>query len=264
MAAAIGKQADADKYGALADDIAAAFNAAYLDKKTNNYPGATQTADLLPLAFGIVPDDRRAAVAENIAKDATARDYHLSTGFLGTPQILPMLTESGWQDVACRVATQRTYPSWGYMVDKGATTIWELWNSDTEGPGMNSRNHFALGSVGEWYYEALAGLSTDPRARLQAPSREARTVRRCDVGRRRLPLDVRPRAQRLEDREGRLRPQAHRPGQHDGGGLDPDGPGHEGPRGRHPHREIARREAHRPHAHTLRRRRRRHPPGRRL
>jgi alpha-L-rhamnosidase len=50
------------------------------------------------------------------------------------------------------------------MVDKGATTIWELWNSDTEGPGMNSRNHFALGSVGEWYYEALAGLSTDPRA----------------------------------------------------------------------------------------------------
>jgi hypothetical protein len=164
MAAAIGKQDDTRKYGALADEIADAFNAAYLDKRTNNYPGATQTANLLPLAFGIVPVDRRAAVAENVAKDAKSRGYHLSTGFLGTSQILPMLTELGWQDVAGRVAVQRTYPSWGYMVEKGATTIWELWNSDTEGPGMNSRNHFALGSVGEWYYEGLAGLSTDPRA----------------------------------------------------------------------------------------------------
>ncbi len=164
MAAAIGKQDDARKYGSLADEIADAFNNAYLDKKTSNYPGGTQTANLMPLAFGIVPDDRRAAVAENIAKDAKSRDYHLSTGFLGTAQILPMLTELGWHDVAGRVAIQRTYPSWGYMVDKGATTIWELWNSDTAGPGMNSRNHFALGSVGEWYYEALAGLHTDPRA----------------------------------------------------------------------------------------------------
>ena len=60
--------------------------------------------------------------------------------------------------MAYKVASKKTYPSWGYMVEKGATTIWELWNGDTEGPGMNSRNHFALGACGEWYYGYLAGI----------------------------------------------------------------------------------------------------------
>jgi len=75
-----------------------------------------------------------------------------------------MLSNYGFHDLAWKTASQTSYPSWGYMVEKGATTIWELWNSDTEGPGMNSRNHFALGSCGEWYYSHLAGIRPETEA----------------------------------------------------------------------------------------------------
>lgn len=158
MARALGKDDDARYYEDLADGIAAAFNAAYLDQATSSYPGGTQTANVLPLAFGIVPEDRREAVAKNIADDIVARDNHLSTGFLGTSYLMPTLAEHGYHELAYKLADQRTYPSWGYMVEKGATSIWELWNSDTQGPGMNSRNHYAFGSVGQWYFEDLAGI----------------------------------------------------------------------------------------------------------
>jgi alpha-L-rhamnosidase len=85
---------------------------------------------------------------------------HPTTGFLGTGYILPMLSKYGRHDLAYQMINQTTYPSWGYMVEKGATSIWELWNSDTERPeGMNSRNHFALGCVGEWMWNTLAGLN---------------------------------------------------------------------------------------------------------
>ena len=159
MAAAIGKKEDALKYGEHAVKIAEVFNERYLDRKSNNYPAATQTANLLPLAFGITPDDLRQKVADNIAADVSKRGKHPSTGFLGTGYILPMLSDYGYHELAYETAAQATYPSWGYMVEQGATSIWELWNSDTERPDqMNSRNHFALGSVGEWFYAYLAGL----------------------------------------------------------------------------------------------------------
>jgi alpha-L-rhamnosidase len=163
MAEVLGRDDDAREYARLAAEIADAFNATYLDRPTASYPGGTQTANLLPLAFGVVPDARREAVAASVARDIEARDTHLSTGFLGTAYLLPALTATGHHELAYRLASQRTYPSWGYMVEKDATTIWELWNSDTAGPGMNSRNHFALGAVGQWFYEALAGIVPDPR-----------------------------------------------------------------------------------------------------
>jgi len=164
MAAALGRDEDAAEYRLLAARIADAFNAAYLDRDTNDYPGGTQTASLIPLYFGITPPDRREAVLDNIVRDLHAADDHLTTGFLGTAYLLPLLTGVGQHDLAYRVATQRTYPSWGYMVEQGATTIWELWNSDKAGPGMNSRNHFALGAMGRWLFEALAGINPDPSA----------------------------------------------------------------------------------------------------
>ena len=133
----------------------------YFDKKTKQYEGATQTANLLPLAFGITPKDLMPRVATNIINDVKERENHPSTGFLGTYYLLPILSQYGQHELAYTVASQKTYPSWGYMVEKGATTIWELWNSDTEGPSMNSRNHFALGSVGEWFYAMLAGIRPD-------------------------------------------------------------------------------------------------------
>ncbi|NLC58588.1 MAG: family 78 glycoside hydrolase catalytic domain [Armatimonadetes bacterium] len=161
MAAAVGKEEDARTYTALAARIAAAYNARHLNPQTNDYTGGTQTAKILPLAFGITPPDRVAAVAAKLVEDITKRRYHLTTGFLGTPYINSVLTQTGHHGVAYRLAAQDTYPSWGYMVRKGATTIWELWNSDKAGPGMNSRNHFALGAVGRWFYEDLAGINPD-------------------------------------------------------------------------------------------------------
>ncbi|MBN1352742.1 family 78 glycoside hydrolase catalytic domain [candidate division KSB1 bacterium] len=162
MASVIGKSEDAARYAEMAEKIARAFNAKYLNAATNSYEGDTQTANLLPLAFGITPEELTAKVIENVAQDVIKRGKHLSTGFIGTAYLLPLLSQLGTHDLAYDVAAQETYPSWCYMVKKGATTVWELWNSDTEGPGMNSRNHFALGSVGEWYYQWLGGIRIDP------------------------------------------------------------------------------------------------------
>ena len=158
-AAVLGRADDAARYGELAEDIRTAFNAAFFDPQTNNYLGGTQTANILPLAFGITPPERRPAVLENVVRDIEAREGHLSTGFLGTAYVLPLLSNNRYHELAYRVATQRTYPSWGHMIACGATTMCELWNPDTGDPRMNSWNHFALGTVGQWLYECLAGLN---------------------------------------------------------------------------------------------------------
>ena len=158
------KSPDAAEYAALARRIAKAFNDAFLDTETNQYLGGTQTANILPLWFGMTPADRQAAVLANLVRDIEKRDNHLSTGFLGTGYLLPLLTSRGRHDVAYRLATQRTYPSWGYMVEQGATTIWERWNTnqiDKVDPGMNSFNHFCFGAVTQWLYEALGGINID-------------------------------------------------------------------------------------------------------
>jgi len=158
MAGILGKTEDEKKYKELSEKIATAFNKKHFDSTNNTYTGNTQTANLIPLNFGIVPEEKQKAVAATIAEDVKAKDNHLSTGFLGVSLLLPTLSDYGYNDLAFTVATQKTYPSWGYTVEKGATTIWELWNGDTEGPGMNSRNHFALGACGEWYFGYLAGI----------------------------------------------------------------------------------------------------------
>ncbi len=162
IAGILGKSDDEKKYKELSDKIAKAFNEKHFDAVKNTYTGNTQTSNLIPLSFGIVPKDHKKAVAANIAMNVKAKDNHLTTGFLGVPLILRVLSDYGYNDLAYKVATQITYPSWGYTVNKGATTIWELWNGDTEGPSMNSRNHFALGSCGEWFYGYLAGIRPMP------------------------------------------------------------------------------------------------------
>lgn len=160
MAEIIGRAEDAARYARLSQQIAEAYHAKYWDKELLNYPGGTQTASLLPLAFGITPDNDRQKVVMNLVENVREKDVHPTTGFLGTGYILPMLSQNGYHDLAYRMINQTTYPSWGYMVEKGATSIWELWNSDTEKPeGMNSRNHFALGCVGEWMWNTLAGIN---------------------------------------------------------------------------------------------------------
>ncbi len=160
MAGVIGKTDDEKSYAGLAEKIAAAYQREYWDAEKLNYPGETQTANLLPLAFGITPKELEPQVVKNLVEKVNEAEVHPTTGFLGTGFILPMLSKYNYQNLAYKMMNQTDYPSWGYMVDKGATTIWELWNSDTERPeGMNSRNHFALGCVGEWMWNNVVGIN---------------------------------------------------------------------------------------------------------
>ncbi|MFC1734523.1 glycoside hydrolase family 78 protein [Candidatus Hydrogenedentota bacterium] len=167
MAEVIGREEDAKLYAGLAEDIREAFNKAYIKKDyiflaTADYGSGSQTSNLLPMSFGLVPEEKRAGVMDKVRRDVLERDNHLSTGFLGTPFLLPELTKAGHHEIAYKVAIQDTHPSWGHMISQGATTIWERWDSDTNKGRMNSRNHFAFGAVVEWFYESLAGINLDP------------------------------------------------------------------------------------------------------
>ena len=88
-------------------------------------------------------------------------DTHLTTGFIGIRYLMPVLTQFDHSDLAYDLAVQTTYPSWGYMLANGATTLWELWQDKT-GPAMNSHDHHMMGSVDAWFYEALGGINVDP------------------------------------------------------------------------------------------------------
>ncbi len=156
----LGREEAARKYTAIANRVRRAFNVHYL--KDGHYEKATQTINALALELGVVPPNARATVVRDLVDDIERRGWHLSTGFVGTRWLLPALSDNGYDDVAQRLLLNRDYPSWGYMIEKGATTIWERWNSDTMGPEMNSRNHFAFGSVGEWLFRYLAGIDTAP------------------------------------------------------------------------------------------------------
>ena len=124
------------------------------------YDNNTATANLLPLAFGIVPQEYKEMVMKNVVKKIFADDKgHITSGVIGISWLLRTLSDNGYPDVAFHLATQKTYPSWGYMVENGATTIWELWNGDKADPAMNSGNHvMLLGDLLTWCFESLAGI----------------------------------------------------------------------------------------------------------
>lgn len=124
------------------------------------YDNNTATANLLPLAFNIVPDSVRDEVAKNVVTNILLKNKgRLSTGVIGTSWLLRTLSDNGYADVAYLIATQKVYPSWGYMVEQGATTIWELWNGDKAAPSMNSGNHvMLLGDLLPWCFQQLAGI----------------------------------------------------------------------------------------------------------
>src|SRR5262249_463695 len=122
----------------------------------------TQTAYSMALGFHLLPTATRGA-ADRLAQLVEEAGTHLATGFLGTPLVLPALSDHGPHELACRLLRQDTYPSWLFEVRNGATSIWERWNGWTPEQGfysplMNSFNHYAFGAVGDWMYRYLAGL----------------------------------------------------------------------------------------------------------
>jgi alpha-L-rhamnosidase len=159
VARALGLEPDAARYDGLCQAIRTDFNAHFLGQggvyREKDEDPYTQTAQILPLAFGLVPDDQRAAVAARLVDDILkSRDGHAYVGVLGARYVLPVLTATGHHDVAYTVATQTTEPSWGYWTDvAGFTALGEHWPADTR-----SRNHHFFGAIVEWLYEDLAGI----------------------------------------------------------------------------------------------------------
>jgi alpha-L-rhamnosidase len=159
---------DAKRYAIEAAAVKQAFCEQYFDAngKLQNAP-ETQTAYVLGIAFGLLPDANRQAAATNLVRLIQEADGHLRTGFLGTPLITWALDQTGHADLAYDLLFQETYPSWFYPINQGATTMWERWNSYTRDKGfgdsgMNSFNHYAYGAIGQWMYERVAGLAPDP------------------------------------------------------------------------------------------------------
>ncbi|MGX1025626.1 family 78 glycoside hydrolase catalytic domain [Streptomyces ambofaciens] len=163
MAAAIGRDDDAAAYQRRHEAVRSAYQAAFIGAD-GTVKGDSQTSYILTLTNNLVPADRRDAVVDRFVETLKRRDYHLSTGFLGVDGLLPALTRAGRSDIAYRLLQHEDYPSWGYEIGKGATTVWERWNSiNPDGSfndvGMNSFNHYAYGAVGEWMYRTMAGVS---------------------------------------------------------------------------------------------------------
>ncbi|MBK5203368.1 MAG: family 78 glycoside hydrolase catalytic domain [Prolixibacteraceae bacterium] len=155
-----GNDQDTIEYINLAQKIKEAYNKKFFNADSAMYGNNTVTANILSLRLGLVPKGYEKKVFDNIIKK-TETDFqgHVSTGVLGIQQLMRGLTQYGEVDEAYKIATNDTYPSWGYMVKNGATTIWELWNGNTADPAMNSRNHvMLLGDLIIWFYEDLAGI----------------------------------------------------------------------------------------------------------
>jgi alpha-L-rhamnosidase len=163
MARLLGHHGDAARFNRLAARARAAFRGRFTIA-AGLLELETQTGYALALGFELLPRHARSAAADRLASLVEAAGGHLLTGFLGTGHVLSALSDHGHHELATQVARQDTYPSWGYEVRQGATTIWERWNSWTPedgfaDPGMNSLNHAALGSVADWLHRSLAGLA---------------------------------------------------------------------------------------------------------
>ena len=172
----LGRKEQAHHYRELADRIRAAFCDAYVTR-AGRVVGDTQTSYVLALAFGLLPEDLRAAgTAQLVAKITQPRGLGspfvpgtLDTGFLGVGHLLPTLSDNGHLDLAYELLESEKFPSWGYSIAQGATTLWERWDGWTQErgcqtPTMTSFNHYSLGSVGDWLYRVVAGLDPDPES----------------------------------------------------------------------------------------------------
>jgi len=165
MAKVIGRSSEAFYYEKLFQHIREAFQREFV-LPDGRMKGETQTGYLLALAMDLIPEDLRLRSAEHLVENIKQKDWHLSTGFVGAGYLLPVLSQLGHSGVAYRLLLNETFPSWGYSIKQGATTIWERWDGWTEekgfqDPGMNSFNHYAFGSVGEWLFRFVAGIDLD-------------------------------------------------------------------------------------------------------
>jgi alpha-L-rhamnosidase len=168
VARVLGKTSDAERYADLANKVKAAFNDEFVTPSGRVGPN-TQTAYVLALHFDLLPEPMRTLAVERLVEEIRQGQYHLTTGFVGTPYLCHVLSRYGYTDVAYELLNQESYPSWLYPVKQGATTIWERWDGikpdgSFQDAGMNSFNHYAYGAIGEWLYRVVAGIELDSDA----------------------------------------------------------------------------------------------------
>jgi alpha-L-rhamnosidase len=161
----LGKSQDARQYQQLYEDIKRAFNEAYV-AADGRIKGDTQTVYVLALAFDLLDEAKRAQAVEYLVRDIQSRNWHVSTGFVGTKDLMTTLTRFGKTDVAYNLFHNDTFPSWGFSIVHGATSIWERWDGWTpekgfQTPGMNSFAHYSFGAVGEWMFKTIAGIDME-------------------------------------------------------------------------------------------------------
>jgi alpha-L-rhamnosidase len=152
IAGVLGKSADADGYAALVAAIRQAFHAKYYDAANHTYATGSQASDALALDMGAVPADLRPAVLDHLVANVQANGYHLNLGEIGLPSLFDVLSAAGRSDVIYQIATQTTAPSYGAMLERGATSLTEFWD------GQGSQNHFMLGAIDKWFTSGLAGI----------------------------------------------------------------------------------------------------------
>ena len=167
MAELLGKNDDATYYRELAEKIKAVFNSNFVDED-NKILGDTQAGYAIALNFDLLPESVRSQVANNMIKAIEKYDNRISTGFISTIALMLELTRWGYNDLAYKLLLSRRVPSWFFMIDQGATTMWERWDGYVKGRGvhstmMNSFNHFSIGAVGEWMYRVILGINLDEK-----------------------------------------------------------------------------------------------------
>ncbi len=165
MAGVLGRDEEAGKYYELFERIKAAFSEAFVDTE-GRIKGNTQAGYALALHFDLLDESLRPKAVEHLLEAIRQYKDHPSTGIQSTHRMMLELSRRGQHDEACRLVNLRDVPSWGYMIEMGATTIWERWDGYVAGrgfqnPGMNSFNHWAFGSVGEWIWRDIAGINSD-------------------------------------------------------------------------------------------------------
>lgn len=158
----LNNKTDAEKYDELYAKIKKTFNEEYITA-TGRMVSETQTGCVLALHFDLAEEQYRNRILQSLTKNIANHKNHLTTGFVGTPYLCHALTDNQEHNLAGTLFLKEDYPSWLYAVKKGATTIWERWNSilpngDFDESGMNSLNHYAYGSIGDWMYRKLAGI----------------------------------------------------------------------------------------------------------
>jgi len=156
VATVLGETKDESYFLDLFNKIKRDLNEAFLDREKGSYSIGWQGANVIPLAFHLVPENYITSVLESLIKNIKKNKGHLDTGIIATPLMLDILTKYGREDVAYEIMNQRDYPGYGYAIKKGATTLWEYWD------GKLSHSHPMFGSVCRWFFQSIAGINPDP------------------------------------------------------------------------------------------------------